>query len=346
MIWNSDNTILIDPPKKPKKITGTRLGAILGTNRWSTPFEAWCAITRTYEKPFEETIYTRAGKAIEPKQAEFIRTAYGIDLTSPTDVWGKDYFKKTYGDFFPDSRIFGGMWDFLEKDENGDTVSVFEMKTTKRAEDWADDIPEYYAIQAALYAYLLGVDQVYMVCTILQEDDYEHPDDFVCTMENTFVRPFKVSERYDMHEVLTQATHWWNRHVKKGISPAYDETADAEILAELRKNNVSPDSNMTALVAEAEGLMDRIDAVKTLVADDEKRLKKVLDMIKDLSVDQFRDGDADVVVSGRKYDFVTSKSLSMSVDKDQMLKDGILDKYTTSKESYTLRKKERKADVH
>lgn len=346
MIWNSDNTILIDPPKKPKKITGTRLGAILGANRWSTPFEAWCAITRTYEKPFEETIYTRAGKAIEPLQAEYIREAYGIDLTSPEDVYGKDYFKKTYGDFFPESKHFGGMWDYLEKDDDGNTVSVFEMKTTKRAEDWRDDIPEYYAIQAALYAHLLMVDHVFMVCSILQDSDYEHPENFKCTAANTFVRYFKVSERYDMHEILTQAIHWWNRHVQKGISPKYDETADADILAELRKNNVSPDSDMTALVAEAEGLMDRIDAVKTLVAEDEKRLKTVLDMIKTMSVDQFRDGDADVVVSGKKYDFVTSKSLSVSVDKDKMQADGTLDKYTTSKETYTLRKKERKTDVH
>lgn len=342
MLWNSDNTIIVDPPKRPKKITGTRLGAILGVNRWSTPFEAWCAITRTYEKPFEDTKYTLAGKAIEPLQARFIEETYGISLTAPADIWGKDYFKKTYGDFFSETKIFGGMWDYLEK-EDGETVSVFEMKTTKRAEDWAEDIPEYYAIQAALYAYLLGVDQVYMVCSILKDEDYDEPENYVCDMSNTIVRPFKVSERYpDMHDILTQATHWWNRHVKKGISPKYDEEKDAEILAELRKNNVSPDSNLDALVAEAESLSDRIDSIKAIVADDEKRLKKVLEMIKDLSVDQFRDGDKQVVVSGGRYDWVTSRSVSVKIDKKKMEADGILEDYSTEETSYRLTKKERK----
>ena len=342
MLWNSDNTIIVDPPKRPKKITGTRLGAILGVNRWSTPFEAWCAITRTYEKPFEDTKYTLAGKAIEPLQARFIEEMYGISLTAPADIWGKDYFKKTYGDFFPETKIFGGMWDYLEK-EDGETVSVFEMKTTKRAEDWAEDIPEYYAIQAALYAYLLDVDQVYMVCSILKDEDYDEPENYVCDMSNTIVRPFKVSERYpDMHDILTQATHWWNRHVRKGISPKYDEDRDAEILAELRKNNVSPDSDLDALVAEAESLSDRIDSIKAIVADDEKRLKKVLEMIKDLSVDQFRDGDKQVVVSGSRYDWVTSRSVSVKIDKKKMEADGILEDYSTEETSYRLTKKERK----
>ena len=52
---------------KPKKITGTRLGAVLNLNTWKTPFQAWCEITRVAEPPFEGNKYTEAGKAIEPK---------------------------------------------------------------------------------------------------------------------------------------------------------------------------------------------------------------------------------------------------------------------------------------
>lgn len=64
-------------------------------NPWSTPFEIWCAITRTYEKPFEDTIYTMAGKVIEPKQAAYMKRAYArFNLKTPTDIFGKDYFKK------------------------------------------------------------------------------------------------------------------------------------------------------------------------------------------------------------------------------------------------------------
>lgn len=33
MKWNDDKTITITPPKRPKKITGTRFAAIMGLNK-------------------------------------------------------------------------------------------------------------------------------------------------------------------------------------------------------------------------------------------------------------------------------------------------------------------------
>ena len=46
MKWNDNGTITITPPARPKKVTGTRFAAIMGLNQWTTPFNAWCAITR------------------------------------------------------------------------------------------------------------------------------------------------------------------------------------------------------------------------------------------------------------------------------------------------------------
>ena len=37
--WLEGNRIQIAPPKKTKKITGTRFATILGLNPWSTAFE-------------------------------------------------------------------------------------------------------------------------------------------------------------------------------------------------------------------------------------------------------------------------------------------------------------------
>ena len=79
-----DNRIQIVPPKRPKKLTATRFATVLGLNPWSTPFEVWCEITRTYQKTFEDTIYTRAGKIIEPKQAEYMKNTYFMsNLVTP-----------------------------------------------------------------------------------------------------------------------------------------------------------------------------------------------------------------------------------------------------------------------
>ena len=345
MKWNDDKTITISPPKKPKKCTGTRFAAVLGLNQWSTPFEAWCAITRTYEKPFEDTVYTVAGKTIEPKQAEYIREKYFWQrFVTPEDKYGKDYFNKTYGDFFPDEAIFGGMWDYLFTDDEDKPIEVLEMKTTKRAEDWVDDIPEYYAMQAALYAYLLGVDHVRMVCTILEESDYEHPEDFVVADENTFERHFKVSERYpNMDQIIRQVEQWWKDHVVGGVSPQYDEKKDAEILKELRKNNLNPESDLQKLIKEAEEISLKLDKIAERTKTDEKRLKTLKEQIKAASVAQFREGDKQVVIHGPLYDWTTSKSVSKSIDEDAMKKDGILDKYkTVEKETIKLVPKLRK----
>lgn len=338
MEWLDGNRIQIIPPKRPKKLTGTRFATILGLNPWSTPFEIWCEVTRTYQKPFEDTIYTIAGKTIEPKQAEYMKQTYFMsNLVTPTDVWGEDYFHKTYGDFFKESPVLGGMWDYLLYGKDGKPTTVLEMKTSKRVEDWKVDIPEYYALQAALYAYLLGVDEVIMVASFLEPKDYDNPEKFVCSGENTITRPFKVSERYpNFKKYVNAAIAWWKAYVETGISPAFDERKDAEILKALRTNNLSPETDMAALVKEAEDLKAKLDAHAAEVAEDEKRYKVLTYMIKKAAIAQFRDGDKKVSIAGSTYNWEVSRTSATKIDKDAMKADGILAKYTTTEDSYRI----------
>lgn len=335
--WLEGNRIQIAPPKKTKKITGTRFATILGLNPWSTAFEMWCAITKTYEKPFEDTIYTIAGKTIEPKQAAYMKKSYAMDIITPTDIWGKDYFNKTWGDFFPDSPHLGGMWDYLSQGEDGKVDAVLEMKTTKRAEDWENDVPEYYALQAALYAYLLGVDDVIMVASFLEENDYEDPKKFKPSAKNTITVEFKVSERYpDFAEKVARVEKWWEDHVGTGISPEYDEKKDAEILTALRTNTLTPETDIEALVAEAEALKKELDEVAASTAEKEKRLKTINDIIKEHAMSQFRDGDKKVEVKGSVYVWTVSRSETTGIDKDALKADGLLDKYSKKSVQYRM----------
>ena len=338
MEWLETNQLKIVPPKKPKKITGTRFAAIMGKNTWNTPFKTWCEITRTYEEPFEDTIYTIAGKVIEPKQAEYMRRAYFMTgLKTPTDIFGENYFKKTFGDFFKDEPIFGGMWDYLLYGEDGKPTTVLEMKTTKRSEDWENDIPEYYALQAALYAYLLGVDDVIMVASFLSDKDYKDPSQFIPSVKNTITVPFKVSERYpEFKKLVKKAEKWWKDHVETGISPAFDEKADAEILKELRTNTLNPESDIEALLREGEELKAEIDRLSAPIEPLEKRLKVVTDIIKQHALAQFRDGDKKVSIRGEKYEWNVSRSETSEIDKDGLKADGLLAKYTRAKVSYRI----------
>ena len=338
MKWNDNGTITITPPAKPKKCTGTRFAAIMGLNAWTTPFNAWCAITRTYEEPFEDTIYTLAGKAIEPKQAAYMAEKYfWKKLISPTDVYGADYFKKTWGDFFKDEPIFGGMWDYLFVDKDGKPTTVLEMKTTKRSEDWLEDIPEYYALQAALYAWLLGVDNVIMVVSFLEDADYRNPDNFVPSISNTITKEFKVSERYpDFAEKVARVERWWAEHVNTGLSPVYDEKEDAEILKALRTHNVTPDTDINVLITEAEGLKSEVDKATLAIADKEKRLKELNEMIKELALGQFRDGDKKVEIKGSTYTWSIARSETTTIDKKALEADGLLEKYQKKSEQYRM----------
>ena len=332
------NHIEVTPPKKTKKLTGTRFASIFGLNPWSTEFEIWCAVTKTWEKPFEETIYTAAGKQIEGLQIDYMRKSYGMyNLRTPTDVYGEDYFKKTWGDFFRDTPVLGGLWDSLLVDENGKPEAVLEFKTTKRSEDWANDVPEYYALQAALYAYLLGVDDVIMVASFLDTKDYEKPDEFVPSASNTITVEFKVSERYPNFSIMvSEAMQWWENHVVTGISPDYDEKKDADILKALRTNEAPSNANIDAIIAKADSLKTELEAIYASIADKEKELKVATDQIKKYLTGVFRPHDIAVERMGCSYVWSVSKTESSEIDKAALEADGLLDKYSRKKESFRI----------
>ena len=346
-----DTCVQTEPIKKNKKITGTHFPTVLGVNPFSTPFEVWCRCTRTYETPFEGNKYTNAGQVIEPKVFDFLRNSlgFGSRLITPEDVYGKDHFKKTWGDFYPNTEIYGGMWDALIKDDSGNTEYVVEIKTVQvdgrsgnLEERWKDgEAPHYQALQAALYAYLLGVDKVLMVAVALKDSDgdYEHPEQVVPSFANgnVYIDEFKVSERYPNFDMyIIKATEWWNKHVLTGVSPEFDEKKDGEILKALRTNSVAPDSDISSLIKEAEDLKYEIDTVTESLKESKKRLEKVAEQIKKYALEQFREGDAKVSIKGKKYEFVLSKTSSSEIDKDSLEADGLLDKYTKAKTNYRL----------
>lgn len=336
IVWK-DGYIETTPPKYPKKITGTRFAALLGYNKWETPFKTWCEITRLYNEPFEDTKYTIAGKTIEPKQHEYMRKAYFMDIVTPTDRYGADYFEKTHGDFYPDSKEFGGMWDALEV-KGGKITAVLEFKTTSRPEDWQKDIPDYYALQASLYAYLLGVEDVYMICSLLMDRDYDNPNEFVPDIENTIIRQFKVHERYPQFDQFISRARAVYGHLE--TSPYYDEEKDKDVLKALRTESVTPDTNAEALLAEMADLKARLDAYAEEMKPLEKAYKLAQDKIKALAMKEFTPDTNSVVMASKALTVSLDKSIRNDVDKKALEADGLLEKYQVQKEIYTLRIKE------
>lgn len=349
--FNTDRTVsLLPPPKRPKKITGTRLAAVLGQNRWQTPFQAWCEITKAYCLPYEDNKYTIAGKAIEPKQIAYMRSAYGMNnLIAPADVWGKDYFSKTYGNFYT-HKVFGGMWDALlvedtwdgtEDGLKGNVEAVLEFKTTKRAEDWDDDgIPENYALQAALYAWLLQCDTVIMVASFLEDADYDRPEDYEPNAGNTITRVFHVSERYPdfITDYVDKAEQWWEKHVLTGESPQYSERADADYLGPLRTANLNPTSDIDALLRELRDLNTEVSIVEKQIAAKSKRITAIKGQLKKYAQERIGDNDK-ATIQGEGVTCTLTKSVSFKVNEDALKDAGIWDEYAheVTSERFTVK---------
>ena len=329
------------PPARPKKISGTRFSAILGKDDWKSDFEVWCDITKFYPSTFEGNKYTEAGKVIEPKIHNYLKEVYGFDLEVPEDVWGEDPFSKTWGNFFDKScEPFGGMWDAINW-QDGKRDAVVEIKTTSRPQDWLNGSPEYYALQASLYAYLLGLDNVIMVVAFLEEPDYAKPEHFKPNGGNVYIEEFKISERFPkFQEYVDEAKRWYDNYVLTGISPQYDLTRknDKEIVEEIMTEYLNPEEDLNVIIKEAEKLQKEVDKELAKIKPKEKRLKELKDLIKEQGISIIGNKDK-VVIQGDKFEWSVSKSMRRSAKYDELENAG-LQEYIQYNESYTLRNKE------
>ena len=99
---------------KPKKITGSRIAAIVGQNEYTSEFKVAFDIAKLYTDP--PTPFTIAGDVMEPKIREYIRQhsseyigdALGKGKLDVIDPVPKE---ECYYEHFPDAAPFGGMVD-------------------------------------------------------------------------------------------------------------------------------------------------------------------------------------------------------------------------------------------
>lgn len=303
------------------KVTGTRLGALCGINPWSTPFQAWCELTKAAKPPFEDSIYMRAGRTIEPKVIQWLKSQFGENrVLSPKEYFGRD-MSNIY-DFYPDEPIFGGMWDALLVDHSGRPAMVFEIKTSKRVADWLPNPPLYYLAQGMLYTKLLGIDKVCMVLCCMDDIDYEHPEDKIVNSDNTVLFHYNINEKetLDIDACMRKAKQLWVTNVQTGISPQYDEKKDAEYLKILRTNIVKVDNDMTVLIEQLNQLTLHINHIRETNELDEleKQQKALKDELKSRLISQMAPSEKYVECDMWK---VTKREASTSYDVKKAIDD-------------------------
>ncbi len=217
--------VICKTPISPLKITGTRFPAVLGLDKFKSPFHVWCEITRTVKWDFVETPKLRAGRIIEKKLITALQTKFPlIKLQTPEEF--PQYRSWPY-DYFPQEAIFGGKWDAIADG------TMVELKTTaaKNIRYWLNGAPESYLLQAALYAYLSGYDKIILACSFLNEKDYEQPDFFLPILSKYVGKGNSVYFEYSLSNIfpdfrrnqIQNALQFWDEHVLTGISPEFTD---------------------------------------------------------------------------------------------------------------------------
>lgn len=349
--FNNEKTrIILDKPQgRPKKITATRLGSILGLNPWQSPFSAWCDICKVYKEPFEDTKYTIAGKVIEPIITDWAKEEFDEGVVSPEDFYGNTWktVQRQY-DFYKDTKVFGGMWDAKIINSKRDTVAVIEIKTSSRPQDWEDGVPDEKLVQALQYGYLEGAKRTFVIVAFLNEEDYQHPSNFVPVLgKNIKLYPFDTlsttimfdNEPTTIDVLIDYAKQWWEAYVLTGVSPEFNDKVDEKILKELRTQRPDEDGDstlieMVTLLNSKEAELAYIRETKHL-DDLEVEIKQLKDALKRVMIDGMGEDDKEVQVGTWNL----SKSEKSTVDTTLLKEDGLYEKYLKTSVSYTLRKK-------
>ena len=259
--YNEDRTrIIIDPPKKTKRITGHRFPSILGLNKYQTPFGAWVEIVKLASLPFEDNKYTIAGKTIEPKQIEYAKTIFP-NVKSIEEYYGNNFKDYQYSNYKDLNCIFDGVRDFVSTKNDGVTIVMNgECKTSSKPQDWENNaVPIDYLCQGMLYSYLDKLSKIVYVTSFLQPMDYNHPESYVVNEDNTKFTVKRLNECYlplpngeygTIELAIDYCEQWWKNHVETGVSPPFDEVLDKEYLDIIRKSQPSNDTELEQLCSQ------------------------------------------------------------------------------------------------
>ena len=343
-------SIIIEPPKQRLRITGHRLASVLGLNEYQSPFGAWAEITKLVKLPFEDTKYTLAGKALEPKIIEYVGKKLP-NIVSIEDYYGNNFEDYRYNNFKDDSNVFGGVIDAVSTLNDKQTITmILECKTSSKPQLWTNNnVPTEYLLQGALYSYLKGLDKIVFACTFLKDADYNHPEMVEVTEDNTIVvikdlkdMLFEVNGEYlNIEGCMQRATEWWNTYVETGISPEFDEKKDKEYLDIIRSSDATKDNELEDVCSLAYKLVEKIKVLKKESGMDEleKQLKQYETSIKSKMMDE------EISSCGM---YKLNKSIKQKFNEDLFKEENpeLYDTYIEEVESYTLTKSKMKEEVN
>lgn len=247
-----------------KKITGSRLAAVLDLNDYTSSVKTWCMMVGIYSEPMDPLL-SEVGCVIEPKIKDYVENVTGIKYKQyvPSEV---------KFDVFKDDPIFGGIPDgeplnskhqidysqapmleikttsidsflykkennlfVLQKDENNHPI--VKSVGTKR-EKWFNAtgdvvVPNEYKFQLGLYCYLRHITNGLFAICFLKTDDYIDPK--MCNVNEREVQLVQFNVNLDHFSYwVNQAKDWYHKYIDNGVSPQLKEDDWTWIKSELK----------------------------------------------------------------------------------------------------------------
>lgn len=130
------------------------IAAITGVSPWSNPVKAWVELTTEAASPDNNAI--RAGRYFEPAIA-----AWWSDENQKN-------LKKAELVRMPGKEFLGATPDYYILNEDGTRAAILEIKNTnaRNSELWADDAPDYYAIQLIWQMHVTGIHKGFLCACV------------------------------------------------------------------------------------------------------------------------------------------------------------------------------------
>lgn len=316
-VKNEDGSYSVTQKNAPYgKITGTQISGLLGVNPWNTPFSTAVKMMRMFNEDKSGNPSLHAGVVIEPKILDYIGAIHGDKIFQKRkgdhEEWPSDF----------EDEIFGGHIDGLMPDG-----SVVEIKTSSRPQDWTNGVPQYYHMQASLYARFLNTERIIFGVGFTDRATLSDPDKWVPTKDNTIVIETSIMDGFD--GMMEQAKKIYEDTVLKGRTPVPDmnNDIDREIVGYLDAQLWS-EGDVRSEISHVRSLNEKLAGYKMYEAELED-VKARLSLYMDYN--DVNEVESDGTTISRT---VLSRT---SIDTSQLKKDGLYDLYAKKKEYKTLK---------
>lgn len=176
-----------------KFIGGSDVAAILGINRYRTPYEVWDE-KKNGNRPFSGNQFTEWGTKLEPVIVDHFAQTHGVNVTNRND------------------RYISGSISFLGCHPDGiaeinGQKCLIECKTvgSNAFKHWSNELPLEYYCQVQHNMFVTGCQKAYFICLVLDDRNY-----------------FEIEVNFDSEFVKKQNEYlskWWETYIVGSETP-------------------------------------------------------------------------------------------------------------------------------